>query len=177
MIEAIRLFRDLGEEDKQTVSGLLAERHFKSGEVVFREGDPGDVLSFVTKGKVKVCKTTPEGEQFCIISLSEGELFGIMSFLDGTSHDATIIADMETSLMTLQKKDFDHLMATNTLLAARILKSLAIHLATIVRSMNDGLAVVTAFEQAGEIEFTKANPTLTSARVSSLSHPSLSCAR
>jgi hypothetical protein len=38
--------------------------------------------------------------------------------------------------MTLQKSDFDHLTATKTLLAARILKSLAIHLAKIVRSMN-----------------------------------------
>ena len=33
-----------------------------------------------------------------------------------------------------------------------------------LRSMNDGLAVVTAFEQAGEIEFTKAHPGLTSAK-------------
>lgn len=136
MIDRIKIFRDFSEDDKKIISGLLQAKEFKAGETVYNEGDPGDVLSFVMTGKVKVCRTTPEGEQFCIISLTEGEMFGIMSFLDGSLHDATIIADIDTHLMTLQKRDFDALLAANTLLAANILKNLAIHLAIIVRNMN-----------------------------------------
>jgi CRP-like cAMP-binding protein len=136
MIEGIKLFKDLSEQDKETMRGLLQAREIRAGEVVYNEGDPGDVLSFVMKGKVKVCRTTPEGEQFCIISLTEGEMFGIMSFLDGSLHDATIVADTDTRLLTLQKRDFDNILANRTLLAAHILKNLAIHLAIIVRNMN-----------------------------------------
>ncbi len=136
MIDRIKIFKDLSEQDKKIISGLLQARTFKSGDVVYDEGDPGAVLSFIMTGKVRVCRTTPEGEQFCIISLTEGEMFGIMSFLDGSLHDATIVADTETHIMTLQKKDFDALLAANTLLAATILKNLAIHLAVIVRNMN-----------------------------------------
>jgi CRP-like cAMP-binding protein len=136
MIEGIKLFKGIPEQDGEMIRGLLQEREIKTGEVVYNEGDPGDVLSFVMKGKVKVCRTTPEGEQFCIISLTEGEMFGIMSFLDGSFHDATIVADTDTRLLMLQKKDFDNILATKPLLAAHILKNLASHLAIIVRNMN-----------------------------------------
>jgi CRP-like cAMP-binding protein len=63
-------------------------------------------------------------------------MFGIMSFLDGSRHDATIIADMETQLMIMKKDDFDLLLLNDSPLAAKVLRNLAIHLATIVRNMN-----------------------------------------
>ncbi|MGO9611780.1 MAG: Crp/Fnr family transcriptional regulator [Dissulfurispiraceae bacterium] len=136
MIKGVQLFRDLDGRDETVISELVREKQCKAGQTVYREGDPGDQLNFVMNGKLKVCKTTAEGEQYCIVSLTEGEIFGIMSFLDGSLHDATIIADADTHLLTLSKSDFDNLLATDALLAAKILRNLAIHLASLVRNMN-----------------------------------------
>ncbi|HTZ16944.1 MAG TPA: cyclic nucleotide-binding domain-containing protein [Dissulfurispiraceae bacterium] len=136
MIDRVGLFSEFDENDKNLIAGLLHEKEFPSGSVVYREGEPGDLLNFVMKGKLNVCKTTTEGEQYCMVSLTEGEIFGIMSFLDGSRHDATIIADSDTQLLTLRKADFDNLLASDTLLAAKVLKGLAMHLARIVRNMN-----------------------------------------
>jgi hypothetical protein len=41
-----------------------------------------------------------------------------------------------TVLVTLGREDFDSLLSSDTLLAATVLKNLAMHLATIVRTMN-----------------------------------------
>jgi CRP-like cAMP-binding protein len=136
MIERLGLFRELDEAEKKKLSDLLHLRDVKPGEIVYREGDPGGNLNFVTKGKVNVCKITMDGEQYCMVSLTEGEMFGIMSFLDGSPHDATIIADMETQLMTMKKDDFDALVLTDCPLAWKVLRNLAAHLARIIRNMN-----------------------------------------
>ena len=136
MIESIKLFGEIDEEGKKAIAGLLKSKEFRTGEVIYKEGDPGGSLNFVIKGKARVCKITSEGKPFCIASLGEGEIFGVMSFLDGSRHDATIMADAMTVLVTLGREDFDSLLSSDTLLAATVLKNLAMHLATIVRTMN-----------------------------------------
>lgn len=136
MIDSIKLFRILDAKGKEVIKGLLKAKEFMTGEVIYTEGDSGGSLNFVIKGKVKVCKVTKEGKPFCIASLGEGEIFGVMSFLDGSRHDATIIADAQTLLVSLGREDFEALLASDTIVAATVLKGLAIHLATIVRSMN-----------------------------------------
>jgi len=136
MIESIKLFRQIDEEGKKAIEALLQSKEFRTGQVIYNEGDPGGSLNFVVKGKVRVCKITKEGKPFCIASLGEGDIFGVMSFLDGSRHDATIQADALTILVTLSREDFDSLLSTNTLLAATVLKNLAMHLASIVRTMN-----------------------------------------
>jgi len=136
MIERLGLFRELGEVEKRKLGDFLHLREVKPGEIVYNEGDPGGNLNFVIRGKVNVCKITIDGEQYCMASLTEGEMFGIMSFLDGSPHEATIIADMETQLLIMKKSDFDALLLDDSLLAAKVLRNLAIHLARIVRNMN-----------------------------------------
>jgi CRP-like cAMP-binding protein len=59
-----------------------------------------------------------------------------MSFLDGSDHDATIISDQKTKLVILRKPEFDTLSRTHPSIASKILRRLAIHLASIVRNMN-----------------------------------------
>ena len=79
MIEGVKLFSDLNGRDETIISELLRKKEFNAGQTVYKEGDPGDLLNCVMHGKLKVCKTTAEGEQYCIVSLTDGEIFGIMS--------------------------------------------------------------------------------------------------
>lgn len=118
------------------VEGLLESRDYGPNETIYKEGEEGDSLNIIMKGKAKINKTMVEGGQFCIAILKEGDIFGIMSFLDGSTHDATIVSDRHTSLVVLKKSDFENLLLTNPTVAGKILRGLAVHLASIVRNMN-----------------------------------------
>lgn len=135
-IQQISIFSDLSSEEIELLKDLLSIREFKSNELIYTEGEEGDSLNIIVEGKVRINKRMVEGDQFCISTLKEGDVFGIMSFLDGSKHDATIVADQKTVLMILGRDEFNNLYSSNPLIAAKILKRLAMHLASIVRNMN-----------------------------------------
>jgi CRP-like cAMP-binding protein len=136
VIEKIHIFGDLEGSEMGIIQDLLQSRDYEPNEIIYREGDKGDSLNIIEKGKVKINKMMVEGDQFCIATLKEGDIFGIMSFLDGSAHDATIISDQQTRLTVLRKPDFDGLLLSDPLVAGKVLRRIAIHLASIVRNMN-----------------------------------------
>lgn len=137
MTEKIHIFLDLDGSEMGIIQDMLQSRDYEPNEIIYREGEKGDSLNIIEKGKVKINKMMVEGDQFSIATLKEGDIFGIMSFLDGSAHDATIVADQQTQLIVVNKSDFDTLLQSNPLIAGKILRRLAIHLASIVRNMNN----------------------------------------
>lgn len=135
-VESISIFSDLTDEEIRVLKDFLDLREYAPNEVIYTEGEKGDSLNIIIEGKVRINKQMVEGDQFCISTLKEGDVFGIMSFLDGSKHDATIVSDQKTVLMVLEREDFNNLYSSSPLIAAKVLKRLAIHLASIVRNMN-----------------------------------------
>lgn len=134
--ERIHVFGELEVSEMALVEALLESKDYGPNETIYKEGEKGDSLNIIMKGKVKINKLMVEGGQFCIAILKEGDMFGIMSFLDGSDHDATIVSDQQTRLVVLKKPDFEKLLLSNPLIAGKILRRLAVHLASIVRNMN-----------------------------------------
>lgn len=135
-VESISIFSDLTDEEIRVLKDFLDLREYAPNEVIYTEGEKGDSLNIIIEGKVRINKRMVEGDQFCISTLKEGDVFGIMSFLDGSKHDATIVSDQKTVLMVLEREDFNNLYSSSPLIAAKVLKRLAMHLASIVRNMN-----------------------------------------
>jgi CRP-like cAMP-binding protein len=136
LLDGIKVFDGLGEAEKAEISDLFRIGSYPKEEVIYREGELGDSLDIVIAGKVRICKTTAEGDEFCLSTVRKGEIFGIMSFLDGSRHSATIIADDDSRLLILKKEDFDSCLETSPVIYGKLVKGIATHLAAIVRSMN-----------------------------------------
>lgn len=136
LIDGIHLFEDLDASEKDELMPLLEFRDYHAGQEVYHEGEKGDNLNMIITGKIRINKMTVEGEPFTIATLKAGDVFGIMSFLDGSRHDASITADKASTIVVLKKADFDGLMKSKPNAAAKILKGLAVHLSGIVRKMN-----------------------------------------
>ncbi len=136
LLEGIKVFSKLSDVEKGTLSDLFVTAEYRPDEVIYSEGEHGDSLDIVVRGKVRICKMTVEGDNLSIATVRQGEMFGMMSFLDKSKHSATIVADEETQLIILKKEDFDRLMDTYPVIYGKVVKNLAIHLASLVRNMN-----------------------------------------
>jgi hypothetical protein len=77
------LLRHLPPEEIEVVLPSVRTRRWGPGQILFSAGDPGDALYIVASGKVEIL----EGDQL-IASLSEGEAFGEMALLSGSSRTA-----------------------------------------------------------------------------------------
>ena len=136
IIQGIHIFEDLDSSERAIVGAVLTCKECAPNDVIYTEGDKGNSLNIILKGKVRINRATVEGDQFCIATLKKGDIFGTMSFLDGSPHDATIVSDQLTELTVLEKSDFDRLILSKPLTAAKILRRLSMHLAALVRNMN-----------------------------------------
>lgn len=85
----------LSEVDPEQVRTLLAgarRRRFRRGESVFHEGDLGDSVHLIDRGRVAVRVTTPAGEVATIRVIRDGQHFGDLAVLANARRSATVTA-------------------------------------------------------------------------------------
>jgi NADH dehydrogenase len=96
--------------------------HYESGEIIFHEGDIGDYLYIITKGKVEVLKNL-EGKSVPVATLCQGEYFGEMALVNQRTRSATIRCIDATDVLALRKKDFGLLVSSFSQLKSEFEKS------------------------------------------------------
>ena len=108
-VESLRkcaLFAHADAEAVENVARSLRTRRFRRGEVIFHQGDPGNMLHIVASGAVKIVLPSAEGEEAIIATLRAGDFFGELALLDGAPHSATATALEPTETLGLPREAF-----------------------------------------------------------------------
>ena len=100
-LKQISLFHETNENKLVDIYLTMKKEKFKKGEKIFEEGEKGNKLYLVKKGKIKVFKNSK-----FIREIKEGNYFGEVALLINEPRSATVIADTDISLLTLTKEDF-----------------------------------------------------------------------
>lgn len=125
-LKALSLFADLSVRELKIVQGLLHEREYLAGEVVFDEGEEGNALYIVRTGRVVICRQgRPEHP---IAEIGAGGFFGELALLDPAPRSAQARALEPCKLAVFFGSDFLSLLETETKLSSRILFQFARHL-------------------------------------------------
>ena len=89
-LRQVPIFKDVDEQVLIALWPSLRERRLRKGEVIFREGDPGDELFVIFSGSVVVSKPVTGRVEQVLNRLGQGEVFGEMSvFGDEQKRSAT----------------------------------------------------------------------------------------
>jgi CRP-like cAMP-binding protein len=91
------------------------EKKLEQGEVLFNEGEKGDVMYLIREGKIKITKGKGEDEKVLAI-LKEGDFFGEMAIIDGSPRSAGAIAASTVSLLVIDKETFKSKIKENPLI-------------------------------------------------------------
>jgi CRP-like cAMP-binding protein len=104
------VFEGLPPEVVREVLAAAQRRRFKRGDIVFHEGDPGDTLHLLAKGRVTVRVTTPLGESATLSVLGPGAIFGELALLSGADRRAATVTCLEVvETMALHRDAFAEL--------------------------------------------------------------------
>ncbi len=90
---------------KMSSSHGIANLHFETDETIFKQGDIGDYLYIIVKGRVAVIKTE-NGQEKKLAELGQGEFFGEMALLNQKSRVATIKCLEPTDVLAMRKREF-----------------------------------------------------------------------
>jgi NADH dehydrogenase len=86
----------------------VERQHFEAGETIFNQGDVGDNVYVIEKGRCEVVREGGGVSQH-IADLGDGDYFGEMAVLADVSRNATVIATNPTDLLLIHKDDFNQL--------------------------------------------------------------------
>jgi CRP/FNR family transcriptional regulator, cyclic AMP receptor protein len=95
------------EPQVRALLSLARRRRFARHEVVFHEGDPGDAVHLIDKGRVGLRVTTPLGDTVTLRILGPGSLFGELAILDPAPRNATVVALEPTQTLALHRDHFE----------------------------------------------------------------------
>jgi CRP-like cAMP-binding protein len=101
-----RLFANLNASDLAWLETAMVRRCYSAGQVIFHMGDEGGGLYLITRGRVKVAIISRQGEEIILAILSEGEMLGELSLIDGKPRSATGQALEDTESYFLSRKVF-----------------------------------------------------------------------
>ena len=100
---------------------------FKSGERIYREGDPGSEMFIVQSGAVEIYRDL--GNQVQVLAVMEkGDFFGEMSVLAGTPRSACARAAEDSEVIEITSAIFDRMIRGNIEIAVRMLRKLSARL-------------------------------------------------
>jgi CRP-like cAMP-binding protein len=109
----------LSEAEVRDLAAGSARRRFGRGEVLFRQGETGDVCYLVARGKVKGEIVCEEGGKTytTAFEVGRGGIVGEMSLFTGLPRTATVFVDEEAELLEIRAGALAALLAGHPSLA------------------------------------------------------------
>jgi len=99
-------------------------REYQPGDVLFREGESGDVMFVIQSGAVRITKLIG-GDDKVLAVLGPGEFLGEMAILNGKPRTATATVVDATRCLVIEAKTLESMVARNAEIALRLIKKLA----------------------------------------------------
>ena len=102
----VSLFSTLKEDQIETISRILFVNSFYKNQVIFQEGESGDALFIVLKGKVRVCLYDEGGREYILDVINKDGFFGELALIDELPRSANAIAMENSELLIIRRPDF-----------------------------------------------------------------------
>ncbi len=96
---------------------------YGNGEIVVRQGEPGDCMYVIQEGRVEVIREK-DGKEICLAILGKQEFFGEVPLFERERRSATVRVLGEARLLTVDRKTLMRWIQEDPSLAYRVLQTL-----------------------------------------------------
>lgn len=125
LLKGIEIFEDLSVSELAAVASVTEEIVCPPGEIVIKEGDPGETMYLLIKGEVSVIKGQAEGHEIELDRIGAGDYFGEMALFEDVVRSATIRTEQESRILVLHKQEFKEIVREYPQIALHICKVLS----------------------------------------------------
>ena len=120
LLRTVSMFSEMSGEPLLPVASIVKPVLFAPGDIVVREGDPGDRMYLVVQGTVEILKN---GQR--LAELGTREAFGELAILDGAPRSATVRAVGAVGLLAIDGDEFEEQIDLSPALGLGIIRMLS----------------------------------------------------
>jgi len=124
-LEKIPFFNALEADEMKVLMDYMSLYELGAGEILFREGQVGQYVSFLVEGKMEVLKKSITGADIVITTVGKGYSIGEMSLLDEAPRSATLRAKTQATLAILAQNAFKLILQKHPAIGIKILTGFA----------------------------------------------------
>jgi len=124
IVRQASIFSTLDDSQVRQVCTLLKECRYGKGEIIYHQGDPGDCLYLIGRGRIRIFLTSPDGREITIRIYEPRAAFGEFAVLDGQPRSTGVAAIDDVIIYVLYREDFTNLLRTNFGLVQQVFESL-----------------------------------------------------
>ncbi|MFQ5989849.1 MAG: Crp/Fnr family transcriptional regulator [Candidatus Methylomirabilales bacterium] len=149
-LSEVVIFHGLDKGQLESILSISSMQQFDRGSVIFTEGEQGEELFLIIKGKVRISRQLSGvgvGEEALAV-LEPTQAFGEMAVIeDDVVRSASATAHEPCSMLVLKKKGFQRLLRDNHDLAYTVLSNVVKLLSSRLRTTNDKVILALASGQ------------------------------
>lgn len=130
-------FTELPEALLKEVAAYMQLREYQRGDVLFWEADPCDGLHIVQSGSAKIYRISPQGRQYIVRILQEGDTFAEVPAFDGGMNPVNVDALETCRVWVIDSEKLRALIATHPVFAQKVLQNFGDMLRNLVRMVSE----------------------------------------
>jgi CRP/FNR family cyclic AMP-dependent transcriptional regulator len=100
------LFSNLTPSELQLLAARTVRKLFSTGELLFSEGEPCTGLHIVSRGKVRIFKTSISGREQVLAVEGPGSSVAELPVFDGGPYPASVVAVEDSEIAFISRRDF-----------------------------------------------------------------------
>lgn len=112
-------------------------REYERGEVFFWEGDPCDGLYVIMQGSAKIYRLSPQGRQYIVRVLQEGDTFAEVPAFDGGTNPVNVEALETCQVWVIDGETLRGLVVAHPQFAQKVLANFGMMLRGMVRKVSE----------------------------------------
>jgi len=124
-VALVPVFQGLSRADQLEVATVATPAHLSSGELVYAAGSDVSQLLVVHTGRLKITRSSADGQERVVRVLEPGDFVGEAAFLTGARPDHTVTTLEPASLCVFKHADLARLVAAHPTIAVRMLQALS----------------------------------------------------
>jgi CRP/FNR family transcriptional regulator len=130
-------FDTMPESLLEQICGHMQLREYERGEVFFWEGDPCDGLYVIMQGSAKIYRISPQGRQYIVRVLQEGDTFAEVPAFDGGANPVNVEALETCSVWVIDSETLRGLVLAHPQFAQKVLVNFGTMLRGMVRKVSE----------------------------------------
>lgn len=130
-------FNELPEALLKEITAHMQLREYQRGDILFWEADPCDGLHIVENGSAKIFRLSPQGRQYIVRILQEGDTFAEVPAFDGGMNPVNVEALENCRVWVIEAEKLRALITAHPVFAQKVLANFGDMLRNLVRMVSE----------------------------------------
>ncbi|MGM0446129.1 MAG: Crp/Fnr family transcriptional regulator [Bacillota bacterium] len=136
-LSKVPYFSHLDEKELDIINKITRVKKYKKDEIIFFEGEKGDYIYIIKKGKVKMLKMNQNGDEQILNIFKKDDILAEVILFDKENYPATAIALSEVEIFTINSRELSKIFLDHPQITVKVMKVMSTRLRRAQQNIRD----------------------------------------